>query len=310
MKAHRQCRVAMVGMGQMGGAMATRLVSCGHQVVGYDVSEATRSRWLAKGFSVAVDLDEAVAVCDVVISSLPDSRAVRAAWLGEGEGGIAAKAAPGTICIEMSTIDPATMVEIGEAAGRRGVAVVDCPVSGGPVEAGNGTLVLIAGGEEATVEAATPFLMDLGESPRYCGRIGTAKVVKIINNTMAMGNLLMAAEAFTVGAAAGVDPARLFEVLSVSGGTSRTFTKRFPKALLGDFSPGFKIELAEKDIGLGVALGRDLRLPMPMATLVHQLFGVALLQGHRGSDAVAMLKMYQAWADQSTQQYGQNQEVG
>jgi len=287
-------RVAVVGMGQMGEAMAARLADRGHAVTGYDVHEPTRRRLAAAGVSMAASLAEALAGRDVVLSSLPDSAAVRAAWLGEG--GIAALADPGALCVELSTIDPDTMVEAGRAAAARGLRVVDCPVSGGPNEARNGTLILIAGGEEAVVVEAAGFLRDLGEEPRYTGAAGTAKVVKLINNTMAMGNLLMASEAFTVGVAAGVEPARLFEVLAASGGTSRTFTKRFPKALAGDYTPGFKLELAEKDIGLGVALGRSLRLPMPAATLVHQLFGLALVEGHRGEDAVATFAMYQDWA--------------
>ncbi len=290
-------KVAVVGVGQMGEAMAARLVECGHDVMGYDIHEPTRQRVAGAGLPVSADLGEALRGRDVILSSLPDSPAVRAAWLGER--GIVALAQAGSLCIELSTIDPDTMVEVGRSAAQRGMAVVDCPVSGGPVEARKGTLILIAGGDEAVVTQATPFLLDLGEQPRHTGAVGTAKVVKIINNTMAMGNLLLASECFTVGVAAGVEPARLFEVLSASGGTSRTLTKRFPKALNGDFSPGFKIELAEKDIGLGVALGRSLRLPMPAATLVHQMFGLALIEGHRGRDAVATLAMYQAWAQKS-----------
>jgi 3-hydroxyisobutyrate dehydrogenase-like beta-hydroxyacid dehydrogenase len=296
-------RVAVVGVGQMGEAMAARLTECGHDVIGFDIHEPTRQRVASSGLAVTSDLGEALRGRDVILSSLPDSAAVRAAWLGEH--GIAALAHAGSLCIELSTVDPDTMVEAGRGAAKRGLAVIDCPVSGGPVEARNGTLILIAGGDEATIAHATPFLRDLGEEPRYTGPVGTAKVVKIINNTMAMGNLLMASEAFTVGVAAGVEPARLFEVLSASGGTSRTLTKRFPKALKGDFSPGFKIELAEKDLGLGVALGRGLRLPMPAATLVHQMFGLALIEGHRGSDAVATLAMYQAWAKKSKAQRDQ-----
>lgn len=287
-------RVAVVGMGQMGEAMAARLAERGHDVIGFDVHAPTLERFAKAGRAVTGDLAAALAGRDVVLTSLPDSAAVRAAWLGDR--GVAALADKGALVVELSTIDPDTMREVGAAANARGLRVIDCPVSGGPNEARNGTLILIAGGDEAVVREATPFLLDLGEAPHYTGDLGTAKVVKLVNNTMAMGNLLLASECFTVGVAAGVDPERLFRVLSLSGGTSRTLTKRFPKALKGDYSPGFKLELAEKDIGLGVALGRSLRLPMPAATLVHQLFGVALLEGHRGEDAVATLAMYQDWA--------------
>jgi 3-hydroxyisobutyrate dehydrogenase-like beta-hydroxyacid dehydrogenase len=287
-------RVAVVGMGQMGEAMAARLAERGHDVIGYDIHEPTRQRLGAAGVAVTGDLAQALRGREVILTSLPDSAAVRAAWLGDA--GIVALADTGSLCIELSTIDPDTMREAGAAATSRGLRVIDCPVSGGPIEARNGTLILIAGGDEALVHEALPFFLDLGDAPHYTGDLGTAKVVKLVNNTMAMGNLLLASECFTVGVAAGVDPARLFHVLSLSGGTSRTLTKRFPKALKGDYSPGFKLELAEKDIGLGVALGRSLKLPMPAATLVHQLFGVALLEGHRGEDAVATLAMYQDWA--------------
>ena len=287
-------RVAVVGMGQMGEALAARLAERGHDVAGYDIYEPTVKRLTAAGMTVGSDLAAALKGRDVILTSLPDSPAVRAAWLGER--GLVALADANALCIELSTIDPDTMREVGEAATAKGLRVIDCPVSGGPIEARNGTLILIAGGDEAVVQEATTFMADMGEAPHYTGALGTAKVVKLINNTMAMGNLLIASECFTVGVAAGVDPARLFEVLSLSGGTSRTLTKRFPKALKGDYSPGFKIELAEKDVGLGVALGRSLKLPMPASTLVHQLFGVALLEGHRGEDAVATLAMYQDWA--------------
>lgn len=284
-------------MGQMGEAMAARLAERGHDVIGYDVHAPTVEKHAKAGRAITGDLAAALEGREVILTSLPDSPAVRAAWLGDA--GVAALADKGALVIELSTIDPETMREAGAAAAAKGLKVIDCPVSGGPMEARNGTLILIAGGDEAVVKDATPFLRDLGEDPHYTGELGTAKVVKLINNTMAMGNLLLASECFTVGVAAGVDPARLFHVLSLSGGTSRTLTKRFPKALKGDYSPGFKIELAEKDIGLGVALGRALKLPMPAATLVHQLFGVALIEGHRGEDAVATLAMYQDWARKS-----------
>jgi 3-hydroxyisobutyrate dehydrogenase len=124
-------------------------------------------------------------------------------------------------------------------------------------------------------------------------------VVKIVNNMMAMGNLLIASEAFTLGVSAGVDPARLFEVLAESGGRSQTFTKRFPHALRGDFEPRFKMELGDKDLALGLALARAEGVPAPAATVVKELFGLALVQGHRGKDVVALLSMYQQWAEQS-----------
>src|SRR6516164_2227111 len=114
---------------------------------------------------------------------------------------------------------------------------------------------------------------------------------------MSMGNVLVAAEAFALGVAAGVDPQTLYDVLSVSGGRSHHFTKRFPNALKGDFSPGFKMELGEKDLALAIALGRSRRLPTPAASAVRELYAMALAEGLRGQDIVALLAMYRRWAE-------------
>ena len=285
---------AVIGMGQMGSGMAGRLQEAGYDVIGYDISAEQRARLTREGFRMADSIKAAVSGRKVLLSSLPDPKAVREAWLGAG--GIVASAEPGTLCIELSTIDPQAMREVAEAATRRDLAVVDCPVSGSPKEARIGKLILIAGGDRKDGERAEPLLKLLGTDWKYTGGVGTAKVVKIVNNMMSMGNVLVASEAFALGVAAGVEPDKLYEVLSVSGGRSHHFTKRFPNALKNDFSPGFKMELGEKDLALGIELGRSVRMPTPTASVVRELFAVALAEGFRGQDIVALLSMYQGWA--------------
>ncbi len=287
-------RIAVVGMGQMGSGMAGRLSEAGHDVIGYDINPQTRTALAARGVSMADSLGAALADREVILTSLPDPKAVQAAWLGDG--GLVALAAPTSLCIELSTIDPGTMREIAAAAADRQLAVVDCPVSGSPAEARQGKLVLIAGGERAVVDRAGPILSLLGDTWRYTGAVGTAKVVKIVNNMMSMGNVLIASEAFALGVAAGVEPETLYDVLSVSGGRSHHFTKRFPNAIKGNFDPGFKMELGEKDLALAIELGRTLKLPTPGASTVRELFALALAEGYRGRDIVALLAMYQDWS--------------
>jgi 3-hydroxyisobutyrate dehydrogenase-like beta-hydroxyacid dehydrogenase len=287
-------KVAVIGMGQMGSGMAGRLRESGLDVVGYDVSLEQHKRMIENGFQMASSIAEALSGRSLVLTSLPDPKAVTQAWLGDN--GIVAHAAKGTLCIELSTIDPQTMRQAAEAASARGIAVVDCPVSGSPNEARTGKLILIAGGEKADVTRAEPVLKLLGNEWKYTGPVGTAKVVKIVNNMMSMGNVLVAAEAFALGVAAGVEPEKLYDVLSVSGGRSHHFTKRFPNALKGDFSPGFKMELGEKDLALAVELGRMMRMPTPSASATRELYAMALAEGFRGQDIVALLAMYQSWA--------------
>ena len=145
-------KIAVIGMGQMGSGMARRLRASGHDVRGYDLSTQTRQALRNEGFPMADSAREAVAGRDIVLTSLPDPAAVRAAWLGEG--GLVEVTAKGTLVLELSTIDPNTMREVGAAAAAKGIDVIDCPVSGGPNEAANGTMVLICGGDEAAMQRA------------------------------------------------------------------------------------------------------------------------------------------------------------
>jgi 3-hydroxyisobutyrate dehydrogenase-like beta-hydroxyacid dehydrogenase len=287
-------KIAVIGMGQMGSAMAGRLRESNLDVVGFDISADQRARLVKEGFRMAPSIAEALEGRSVVLTSLPDPKAVSEAWLGAG--GIVASAAKGALCIELSTIDPETMRSVAAAAAPRGIAVIDCPVSGGPNEARSGKLVLMTGGDEADIARAGPVLQRLGAEWKHTGGIGTAKAVKIVNNMMTMGNVLVAAEAFALGVAAGVEPQKLYDVLSVSGGRSHHFTKRFPNALKGDFSPGFKMELGEKDLALAIELGRTIKMPTPSASASRELYALALAEGFRGQDIVALLSMYQNWA--------------
>jgi len=287
-------RIAVVGMGQMGSGMAARLAGAGLDVAGYDIAEDTRSALAEKGMKIEASLGDVLAGRSIVLTSLPDPNAVKQAWLGAD--GIVALAEPDSVIVELSTIDPDTMKEVAAAAAERGLAVIDCPVSGSPKEAGEGTLVLLVGADQAHIDRARSVLQLLGENIQHTGPVGTAKVVKIVNNMMSMGNVLVAAEAFALGITAGVEPQKLYDVLSVSGGRSHHLTKRFPNAIKGDFNPGFKMELGEKDLSLGIDLGRALKQPTPAASMVRELYALALAEGFRGQDIVALLAMYQNWA--------------
>jgi 3-hydroxyisobutyrate dehydrogenase-like beta-hydroxyacid dehydrogenase len=287
-------RIAVLGMGQMGSGMARRLVAQGKDVVGYDINTQTRQALRKEGLAVADSAAEAISGRNIILTSLPDPAAVRAAWLGND--GLVASAETGSLVLELSTIDPNTMKEVGAAAAARGLEVVDCPVSGSPAEAAEGKLVLIAGGEEAAVARAEPILKLLGGTWRHTGPVGTAKVVKLVNNMMSMGNVLIASEAFALGVSAGVEPDKLFEVLSVSGGRSHHFLKRFPNVLADDYRPGFKMELGEKDLALAVEFGRATGMPTPAASMAREMMATALSEGYRGQDIVALHDMYRRWA--------------
>lgn len=198
----------------------------------------------------------------------------------------------GTTLVELSTILPETMRRIAARAGSLGVRVIDAPVSGGPNEARAGALVLILGGEEDDIEKARPVLELLGKL-EIVGPAGAGKAMKLVNNVMSMCNVAVAAEAFTLGTSYGLDPRRLYEVLSTSGGRSGQFVKRIPYALDRDFTARFAITLAEKDLRLAIQMAHELTSPMPVAAGVHQLYEQAIGRGLGGEDQMAVIKLYE-----------------
>lgn len=282
--------LAFVGVGQMGCGMALRLVASDFDVTGFDISEKSRAQAQASGLKTERELKAALLGRSVILSSVPNAETARQAWMGTE--GILEYAEPGSFGIELSTIDPKTMCEIAAAAQAKGIRMIDAPVSGGPAEAANGTLVLMVGGKQEDINELDSVLKALSSAYHYTGAVGTGKTVKLVNNMMSMGNILVAAEAFALGTAAGVDADLLFSVLSGSGGRSHHFLKRFPNAIQGNFAPGFKLELGEKDLALAIEFARTVNHPTPAASTVRELMAMGLASGYRGQDVVAMLDFY------------------
>ena len=286
-------KVGFVGLGNMGSAMAEAVLKGGYEVAVYDINAEAASNLESLGAQRVSDPGSLAAHAGFVLTSLPDAQAVGDVYLGEK--GLLSGVRPGTVLVELSTIDPVTTEELERAVSERGAVLLDVPVSGSPAEARRGELVLTVGGERKALDAVEPILRCFGHTLRYVGPAGAAKIVKIVNNMMTMGNVLVAAEAFSVGVKAGIDPDLLFEVLSASGGRSHHFTKRFPNALAGDFKPGFSVALGEKDLGLALELARSLGVPSPTTGLVRQMYRIAMSEGLSSEDIVAVLKLFEKW---------------
>jgi 3-hydroxyisobutyrate dehydrogenase len=286
--------VAVIGLGNLGGAMAANLARRGLSVAGYDLDPATCARAADTGVRVHQSIAEAVAGAGAVITSLPTEPAVLSAVLGPD--GVVASSAPGTFLIETSTIGRGIMVQLAEAGAAVNLRVIDCPVSGGPPEALRGEVVSIVGGDEADVVEIRPLIDQMSSSVFYSGPVGSAKAVKLVNNLMAHATVLICAEAFQIGVAAGVEPNHLFEMLSqMAGGKNHHFLKRFPLALAGDFDARFSVRLAEKDIRLGLELAQASGVPAPVASLMRSLYAIAAAEGFAEEDIVALLKLYRSW---------------
>ena len=287
-------RIGFLGMGAMGGPMARRLAQSGFAVTGYDVAAARAGAAATDGVTPAKSPAMAAEAADIVMSSLPNPVAVREAYVGPN--GAVSALHPGAILIDMSTIDPKTWRDVADAAAARGAESLGAPVSGGPAEAGSGRLVFLVGGEAAVLERCRSVLETLGSEIHLLGPLGTGHVVKLVNNVMSMCNVAVAAEAMVLGVRAGMDPQRLFDVLSTSGGRSHHFLKRFPNVLAGDFTPYFSIALSRKDLSLALQMAESHGVPMPATAAVRQIYEAAAAEGLDAIDMAGVTKLYERWA--------------
>src|SRR5262249_25619875 len=209
-------RVAFIGVGTMGLPMARNLVKKAFAVAAYDANpEAVRAA-AAAGMTAAASEAEAVATADLVITMLPSSPEVESVYTGDG--GVVAAARKGTLCVDMSTIDPGVSRRVAATAAERGLRFIDAPVSGGGPRAVEGTLAILVGGSSAGFDEAFPALSAMGANVIHVGPVGSGEVVKLCNNLIAGVAAVAVSEAFRIAEGFGVDPKVMTDVISKSSG--------------------------------------------------------------------------------------------
>jgi 3-hydroxyisobutyrate dehydrogenase len=289
-----RANIGFIGLGVMGSRMAATLARAGHSLVVHDVDPAKAGALAAAGAAACASPREVAQQSEIVFSSLPLPATVRSVYLGPD--GVLEGVRPGAVLVDTSTVDPETSRAVSVAAAARGVQYLDAPVSGGWREAETGALVIIVGGDRAAFDQVRDVLAVLGPAIHYAGPSGAGSVVKLVNNVMSMGNVLVAAGAFVLGVRAGMEPQRLLDILRTSAGRSYHFEKRFPNILARNFAPGFTVDLARKDLGLAVDMARSHDVPVPATSLLHQLYHACAALGEGASDFAAIVKLYESWA--------------
>ncbi|MGX9965113.1 NAD(P)-dependent oxidoreductase [Roseomonas sp. F4] len=251
-------RIGVVGLGQMGLAMAGRLVDQGVEVLGFDLDAGRRAAAQARGVTLA-ETAEGVAA-PVVLLSLPQDRAVEAVLLA-----LLPALPKGAVIADTSTLDPQAARRFAAAAADWGVDYLDAPVSGGPAGAAAGTLAMMLGGEAAAIERACPALALVAAKLVHVGAAGAGQVAKLVNNLMVATHLAVAGEALRLGALAGVAPEALLPVVNAASGRSAATEVNFPRWILtGGFDSGFSAGLMRKDVRLAQALALDVGAELPV----------------------------------------------
>ncbi|HET8578929.1 MAG TPA: 3-hydroxyisobutyrate dehydrogenase, partial [Methylomirabilota bacterium] len=273
-------QIGFIGVGTMGLPMAKNLVKKGFAVTAYDVNADAVKIAGAAGMTAAASAAEAVATADIVITMLPSSPQVEAVYTGDG--GVLAAARKGTLCADMSTIDPGVSRRVAAAAAERGVRFIDAPVSGGVPRATDGTLAIMVGGPAEDFAAALPALQAMGANVIHVGPVGSGEVAKLCNNLIAGVAAVALSEAFRIAEGFGVDPKVVTEVISKSSGHTWVMEHMHPvpglvarAASTGGYAPGFMTDLMCKDLGLAVDAARALRVPVFVAPAAQQVYRLA-----------------------------------
>ena len=286
--------IGLIGLGNIGGGMCQRLLARGIGVVAFDVSSAAAKAAAEHGAKIESSPAAVAKRAKVIVTSLPNPAIVRDVYLGTGE--LVAKSRPGTTLIETSTIDPHTIRHIAEAAAGAGIEILDVALSGEPPQAILGELVFQVGGPDQLIDQHLDLLQVLAKKINRTGGIGTAKTVKLVNNLMSLGNVAVAAEAFVLGVKCGMEPKRLYEILSVSGGRSAHFITGFQKGIEGEYQASFKTSLALKDIRLILDLANEEHYAARLAPVIAELYRDAVDHGLGEDNFTSVVKGYEASA--------------
>jgi 2-hydroxy-3-oxopropionate reductase len=299
-------RIAFIGLGIMGGPMAANLVQAGFEVTGYNRSPAKVQRLAEAGGQGATTIAGAVEAADVVATMLPDSPDVEAVLTGDD--GVFAHAPANALIIDFSTIRPDVAAELAGAARDRGFRMLDAPVSGGETGAIEGALSIMVGGAAADFAAAQPVFDAVGTTIVHVGPAGSGQTVKAANQLMVAGNLALLAEAVTFLEAYGVDTEAALRVLGGGLAGSTVLQRKGPAMLARDFTPGFRIALHDKDMGIVTAAAREAGVVIPLGALAAQLIASLKAQGDGGLDHSALLKLIQQLSGRDQGPQHQEQE--
>lgn len=293
-------RIAFIGLGNMGGPMATNLVKAGHDVCVFDLSDQAMQTLEDAGARRAASAEAVTQEAEVVVSMLPAGAHVKGLYLGNGDApGLLDTLAGNPLIIDASTIAPDDSRTVGAAAAERGFAFVDAPVSGGVGGAVAGTLSFIVGGSDEGFERAKPVLEVMGKNIFHAGETGAGQVAKICNN-MLLGILMSGtAEALALGVENGLEPAVLSEIMKQSSGGNWALNGYNPWPGVMEKAPasngyqgGFHTDLMAKDLGLAWELALGSKSTVPMGSQARNLFALHAANGNGGLDFSSIQRLY------------------
>ncbi len=286
--------IGFIGLGIMGKPMAKNLLKTGHTLVVYDVVEAPVKELVEAGATAGTSPRDVAARNDLIITMLPNSPHVKKAVLGEG--GVIEGARPGSVLVDMSSIAPLASREVAAELAKKGIEMLDAPVSGGEPKAIDGTLAIMVGGKEAVFEGVKDVLLKMGASAVLCGDIGAGNVTKLANQIIVALNIAAMSEAFVLATKAGVDPERVFNAIKGGLAGSTVLNAKAPMVLEGNYKPGFRIELHIKDLQNALDTAHETGTPIPLTAQIMEIMQALKVDGKQSDDHGGVIQFYEKLA--------------
>jgi 3-hydroxyisobutyrate dehydrogenase-like beta-hydroxyacid dehydrogenase len=284
--------LGFVGVGRMGGPMASRLLDAGHTLVIFDTNAAVMQPLAARGATVASSPEDVASKAEVVFLSLPTPPVLQAVAIDGVLKGTAVKT-----MIDLSTTGPSVAKVVAKAAAEKGVAWVDSPVSGGITGATKGTLAVMVSCPKAVFEQVDPLLKVFGKTFHVGEKPGLAQIAKLANNLLAASAIVLTSEAVVMGVKAGLDAKVLIDIINAGSGRNSASQDKFPKAILPrTFDFGFATGLSYKDVRLCLEESEALGVPMVAGAAVRQMLAITNAKFGADSDFTCIAKVVEEWA--------------
>jgi 2-hydroxy-3-oxopropionate reductase len=286
--------IGFIGLGIMGKPMARNLLKAGYPLVIHSRGRPPVDELAKEGAQTANSSEEVAQRVQIVITMLPDSPDVELVYTGDK--GVFAGAKPGTLLIDMSSISPVVTRKLTQDAEKRGFDMIDAPVSGGEAGAIGAALSIMIGGKAAAVERAMPIFQALGKNIVHVGEAGAGQVAKAANQVVVGVTIAAVSEALVLAAKAGVDPAKVRQVLLGGFAQSKVLDAHGQKMLDRNFKPGFRIRLHEKDLKIALATGSEYGVPLLVTSIVAQMMAALKATGRGDLDHAGLVTLVEELA--------------
>jgi len=284
-------KVGFIGVGIMGKPMAKNLIDAGYDIIAYDIVEEALNEIVEYGAARGTSPKNIAENSDVILTMLPNSPQVEEVVLGEN--GVIKGVKKSQILIDMSSIDPLVSQEVAKELEKKGVKMLDAPVSGGQEKAESGTLAFMVGGKKEVFEECKEILEVMGGSVTLVGDIGAGEITKLVNQVIVAINIAAVAEALIMGKKAGVDPEKIYNAIREGLAASKCLEDKAPRMFEGNYDPGFKMKLHVKDLTNVFKISRELHTAMPLTAQVMEMMKVLIADGYDEIDHGGLALFYE-----------------